>query len=159
MPMNPDAESYKLRFGPYHPPRVQVGDEIQCEVRGLVTVADWSDRGEIMWPRCKTTGKRAMVLMGDLVTACRSETQIAVARHWNVSLLTVQKWKRAIGAPARTLVTEAVSSLKSHLQRSGNPVPPQTRAALLRAAKKPKSEDWKRQAAEWLAKAAKPELK
>lgn len=142
MPANPNKRSYLLIGGPYHPPRVSVGDEIQCEIRGKTVVVSWSDRGKIMWPRCKSSGsKPALALTGDLVRACQTESEMAVAAHWSVSLLTVQKWRRALGV-GQTAGTAALVSERQSELRSGTPVPQATRDALLRAAKRPKSADW-----------------
>lgn len=148
MPANPDAASYALRFGPYAPPEISIGDEIQCEVRGLVEVADWSDRGAIMWPRCATSRRRALIVAGDLARAVALETELAVAKLWGVTPHTVMKWKRAVSAPARTPGTEVVSSQKARESMTGREALPQVKAALLRAAKRPKSRAWREALAE-----------
>jgi hypothetical protein len=143
MPSNPDSRSYLIRFGPYLPPQVSVGDMIQCEIRGLVEVVDWSDRGEMMWPRTRTTRRRALIVTGDLVRAMQNETELAVAELWSVSAQTVMKWKTALKIPARTPGTEAVLSEKSRESMTGRTALPQTKAGLLRAAKRPKSKRWR----------------
>lgn len=150
MPINPDDESRVLRFGPYHSPRVKVGETIQCEMRGLVVVHDWSDRGAIMWPRCKSGKKSALILCGDLVNALQHESALAVAAYWSVSLTRITVWKRCINAPARTDGTAALLSSKARKQMTGKPALPQTKSALLQAAKRPRTREWALQASKWM---------
>jgi hypothetical protein len=144
VPANPDARSYLIRFGPYRPPKVRIGEQTQCEIRGLVEVADWSDRGDIMWPRARTTTKRGLIVAGDLVRALRQETELAVSKLWGVAPRTVMKWKDALAIPFRTPGTEAVSAERSRESMLGRRALPQTKAALLRAAQRPKSKRWRR---------------
>lgn len=96
----------EIRYGPYNPPRVDVGDEIQCEMRGLIRVHSWSDRGPIMWPlgirNGASPGRPAMVLTGDLVRAVRKEAAIAIAHHWGTTWRTVRVWRRALGVDRMT---------------------------------------------------------
>ena len=87
-----------LRFGPYHPPRVQVGDEIVCELYGLSIVADWTD-APISWPRRKPerrAGRRTIILCGDLIRALRIESAPAIAAHWGISKPAIVRWRRML---------------------------------------------------------------
>ncbi len=99
-------EARTLRFGPYSPPRISPGEEIQCEMRGLIIMHSWSDRGEIMWPLGIrggiSPGRPAMVLTGDLVRAVRREAAAAVAKHWGTTWRTVRVWRRALGVDRMT---------------------------------------------------------
>jgi hypothetical protein len=113
-----------IRFGPYAPPGVDLGDEIQCEIRGLITVHSWSDRGAIMWPMGlrsgASPGRPAMILTGDLVRALRRESAIAVANHWGTTWRTVRVWRRALGigrmTEGSTLLASEVGELSDVAQ-------------------------------------------
>jgi hypothetical protein len=100
------AANRNLRFGLYHPPRVTVGDDIQCEMRGWMRVHSWRDAGKIMWPLGirggPSPGRPSMVLTGDLVEAVRREAAIAVAQHWGTTWRTVRVWRRALGVERMT---------------------------------------------------------
>ena len=83
--------------GSYTPPRVRVGEELQCEIRGLSVVRDWHD-APIMWPLTWEPHKRrTLIVTGDLVKAMREETLAAVCANWRVGKSTVGRWKRALG--------------------------------------------------------------
>lgn len=114
-PVRREDNTPATKAAAYSPPRVQIGEEIQCEIRGLVTVVDWSDRPGIMWPRCGpprgTRGRRGLIVSGDLTRALRTETQQAVMDIWGVSQITVSRWKVAIGAPHTTDGTRAAHSI------------------------------------------------
>src|SRR5271157_577346 len=97
-----------LLFGPYAAPRISAGREIQCEIRGLVTVEDWRDCGPIMWPRCRAGTRYAMILAGDLVRAVKTESEADVAELWGMSVWTVGRWRRALGVGRMTLGTETL---------------------------------------------------
>ncbi len=109
------------------------------------------------------------ILCGDLVRAVRVESEIAVMHHWGVSANTVWEWRRALGVPAinhgtqRLLIeyaaetlTPEVRAMADEAKRSpeyralrremmtGRPAHPKAAAGLLEAARRPKSEQWKR---------------
>ena len=66
--------------GSYTPPGVRVGEELQCEIRGLSVVRDWHD-APIMWPLTWEPHKRrTLIVTGDLVKAMREETLAACAQ-------------------------------------------------------------------------------
>lgn len=72
----------RLQFGPYVPPRVQIGQEIECARQGKVKVRGWSE-GEVPWPVSRRSLRRGtaptMVLCGDLVRVVQRESAVAVA--------------------------------------------------------------------------------
>jgi hypothetical protein len=165
-----DSERLKLLYGPYVPPKCRLGDKLLCEYRDReVTVGGITD-GRIPWPYARGPGRQGPILCGSLILAVRSESEIAVAYHWGVCTTTVKKWRRALEVPAVTngtrslfigygferLVTpenkakskEAMGSeeVRAKIRASciGRKLPPKTAAALLEAAKRPKSEEWKR---------------
>src|SRR5438874_1423205 len=74
-----DRERFRLRFGPYEPPRTDFGRWLTCEMRGKVKVGRFS-HGPIPWPRKWRTN--SLILCGDLARAVRKEAVQAVAWHW-----------------------------------------------------------------------------
>jgi len=96
---------FQLHFGPYEPPPLRAGEWAECALSGRVLVGKWSE-GMIPWPRRYRT--RGLILCGDLVRAVRQESAQAVAWHWGVVPAVVQKWRRALKVPKRTLGTERV---------------------------------------------------
>lgn len=108
-----------LRYGPYAPPRVRVGEYVTDEARGLVRVHSWTEAGALMWPRGiangPSPGRPALIVMGDLVRALHREAAVAVMRHWGVSNQQVRRWRRAIGVGPYTEGTRRV------LAEGGNP--------------------------------------
>ncbi len=115
-------------------------------------------------------GPQGPVVCGSLIFAVRSESEIAVAYHWGVSTATVKKWRRALEVPAvnngtrslyiaygfeRLATPENMAKLREALgceevrakmraSSIGRKLHPKTAAALREAAKRPKSEEWKR---------------
>ena len=168
-----DSERYKLLYGPYVPPQCRVGDKVYCAYRGReVTVYCISD-APIPWPSTRSKPKHSPLLCGDLIRAVTRESAVAVAHHWGVRYQLVGKWRRALGVPAitlgsrRLLIENAARSLTAEVRakaiesmhstrvraklsalRKGRKIHPNTRAALLEAAKRPKSQEWKRKQAE-----------
>src|SRR6266446_3087201 len=94
-----DRERFRLRFGPYEPPRTAAGRWLNCEMRGKVKVGSYS-HGPIPWPRKWRTN--SLILCGDLVWAVKKEAVQAVAWHWGVSKAMVRVWRRALGVPEMT---------------------------------------------------------
>jgi hypothetical protein len=108
-----------------------------------------------------------LILCGDLVRAVKREAAIAVAHHWSVSVNTVKRWRRALGVPRtndgtheltrkiafsrdddrlpRARVNSKLLEALKKLSRSlkGRVQSPKTLAALLAAAKRPRTEAWK----------------
>lgn len=63
-----------LLFGPYSSPGIKVGESVECFHRDrLVLVGAISD-GRIQWPLAKKTGRKSLILCGDLVRAVRHES-------------------------------------------------------------------------------------
>jgi hypothetical protein len=164
------ADKFKLLRGPYFSPRVRVGRKLFCEIYGTVTVCGFSD-SDFPWPKGRYDGKGApsLILYGDLVKAVRLESEIAVAHYWGVSVASVRKWRRALGVPPinegshkllnRITMARTDSRLERARQNSKSPaalakasaklkgriVPQHVRAAVRKAAQRPRSEAWKRQ--------------
>src|SRR6188768_2582118 len=85
----------RLQFGPYKSPPFKVGQQVQCAVRGVVTIAGVSN-GPIPWPFC-VHRCRALIVYRDLERAVRQEPASAVAHWWGVSTNTVGRWRHALG--------------------------------------------------------------
>lgn len=105
-----ERERFKLRFGPYEPPRTAPGEVIKCFRFGRVRVGKIS-HGRMPWPViAKST---ALILCGDLVRAIRQEAAQAVAFHWGVTSSTVRKWRRLLGVGRFTEGTRALNDLNA----------------------------------------------
>jgi hypothetical protein len=127
----------------------------------------------IRWPCARRNRNASPILCGDLIRAVRTESEQAVAYHWGVRTKVVWKWRRALGVgpmtngsrrlrieyaietltpEARAKGVEAMHSeevrAKLSAAKKGRPLHPNSRAAALEAAKRPKSEKWKRGQAE-----------
>jgi len=164
-----DSERFKLLYGPYLPPKCQVGDKLLCESRGREVTVLGMSVGLIPWPTTQGNGRNSLILCGELIRAVRLESEIAVAHHWGVAQSTVGTWRRALEVPRMTLgsrrlrIEFATESLTPEVRamaraamhstevraklsaaKAGRPVHPNTIAALLEAAQRPKSDDWKR---------------
>jgi hypothetical protein len=116
-------------------------------------VSGYSD-GPIPWPiKWKT---RSLILCGDLVRAVRQESELAVAKHWDVCTQTVSKWRDALEVGP---FTEGTRQIKSYAtteamtpavrariaaEKLGKPskMSAQGRARLMDALHRPKSERW-----------------
>ena len=164
-----DAERYKLVGGPYTTPKCHVGQKLTCEYRDRdVKVAGLSD-APIPWPSSRKTGNHSLIVCRDLAKAVRLESVLAIAHHWGVRDETVWKWRKALGVARDTEGTRSLfertlperydpevlerarrKSLtpKARAKRSaaitGRPLHPITRAAIAEAARRPKSESFKK---------------
>jgi len=101
-------------LGTYATPAFRLGEEVQCQARGIVIIAGLHD-GPIPWPLGKISRKsrqRFLILYADLARAVRTESEQAVMRWWGVGQDTVRKWRRALGVGA---TTEGTSRLRSEL--------------------------------------------
>jgi transcriptional regulator with XRE-family HTH domain len=94
-----DEDRYKLIHGPYLPPRVEIGDWLECEVHGLQQVKCWSE-GRIPWP-CAAGGKKKkkLIVCDGLVRALQVESLVAVRHWWGVGKVTVSTWRKALNVP------------------------------------------------------------
>lgn len=168
-----DEIRFELLHGPYVPPAARRGDLLRCEYRGGdVRVGGMTD-APIQWPRALKTGKASPIVCGDLARAIRCESELAVAYHWGVGVVTVWKWRKALGVPqvnegtarlyreykpekltedaaargrAAANTPEAIGKISA--SKRGRPAHPATLEALRAAARRPKSEAWKRMMSE-----------
>lgn len=162
----------KLIDGPYSPPACRIGDWLDDEIDGRLEVGGWTD-APIPWPRRKKTGKASLILCGDLVRAVRVESAEAICYYWGVGPTKVWMWRKALGVDrvtdgTRRLLQERAgvpaeaaargreraatpeSLAKMAEAKSGKPMHPTTRAALLESARKPKPDGWGARANEWM---------
>ncbi len=163
----------KLIGGPYHPPACAVGDWLPDEIDGLLQVGGWTN-ARIPWPRRKKTGRHSPILCGDLVRAVRAESSEAVQYWWGVGPVTVAKWRRALGVPqdntgtrllrqarhpgippeaaarGRAKAASPESRAKMAQSKRGQPMHPNTAAALRQAVTKPKPPGWGQRANQWM---------
>jgi hypothetical protein len=82
----------------YSTPSVEVGQFVQCTIRGEVEVVKLS-AGSIQWPigRYPPKGRaRFLIVMGDLIEAVRRESEEAVCHYWGVGRNTVWTWRKAL---------------------------------------------------------------
>ena len=103
-----------LLDGPNEPPKCKVGSTLEDLRLGNVTVVGKREG----WPLCTEPprpGPNSMgeipVLAGDLVRALCEESIEAVAKHWNVPVGLVRRWRAAI-AGTNTGVTTALALLR-----------------------------------------------
>lgn len=82
--------------GPYYPPGHKVGDVVWCERFGETIVGGFVDTPVGFWPRAKARGIRRLILCGDLVTAVKTESNLAVQKLWGVSESVVTKWRQSL---------------------------------------------------------------
>jgi len=150
----------ELIAGPYLPPACTVGGWIDDEIDGRLEVGGWT-AAPISWPRRKKAGRASLILCGDLVRAVRTESSEAVAHWWGVGVTKVWMWRKALGvgrvtdgtrkllqertgvppeAAARGRAAAAAPDVIARMAESkrGKPAAPQTKEALLRAAKRKK---------------------
>lgn len=155
MPQPPD-----LIAGPYLAPACRVGDWLDDEVDGRLEVGGWT-AAPISWPRRRKSGRPALILCGDLVRAVQTESSEAVAYWWGVGVTKVWMWRKALGvgrvtegtrkllqertgvppeaaARGRAVAAEPEARARMADSKRGKPASPQTREALLRAAKRRK---------------------
>jgi hypothetical protein len=82
MPRRTPDDRVKLLRGPYRAPRLRVGDQAACRLRGEVVVTGWSD-APTPSPRCRAFGTHGggsgLLLAGDLARAVRQESARAPA--------------------------------------------------------------------------------
>ena len=83
------------------PPKVQVGDKIQCEARKAGAIVTKFSEGSISWPMgrmvgCKK-GRPGMIICGALVNELRTKSASATAEKLGVTIMTVLKWQTQLG--------------------------------------------------------------
>lgn len=98
IPKLPDDQRLQLLHGPYTPPATRVGKPITCVLRGKANVCGWSN-GPIPWPviRAGHGGKGAYAVTPELARAVRCESSAAIMHQWGVGLVTVTRWRKALG--------------------------------------------------------------
>lgn len=98
----------RFNSGPYFPPRVAVGDEIECARFGIVPVVSWS-QAPLPWPQCRVRrgGRASMILCGDLIRAVEEESATAVALAWGVCSMTVCEWRKILEVESINVGTSA----------------------------------------------------
>ncbi len=150
----------ELIAGPYLPPACAVGDWLDDEIDGRLEVGGWTT-APISWPRRKKTGRASLILCGDLIRAVQTESSEAVSHWWGVGITKVWMWRKALGvgrvtdgtrkllqertgvppeaaARGRAAAAEPEARARMADSKRGKPAAPQTREALLRAAKRRK---------------------
>ncbi len=168
-----DTERYKLLHGPYVAPACERGGVLFCEYRDEEVKVGGLTNAPIQWPRVLKTGKSSLIVCGDLALAIRTESEQSIAHHWGVGIVTVWKWRVALGVPpvnggtarlhrdyqpekftreayekmAVTARTPEARERQASLKR-GKPIHPNTRKVLLRYARRKKSESH-RKAMSW----------
>lgn len=106
--MHPSVR-FKLH-GTYATPRFRIGERVECEVRGEVTIVGVSD-GRIPWPRTRVPGGYPLVIYKGLARALRVESVQAIAYHWGVTRERVGAWRKQLGIVHTQ--TEGTSKLRS----------------------------------------------
>lgn len=168
----------RLLAGPYLPPVVQGGDEIEDVAAGeYVRVGGYSE-APIRWPRRLKTGRPSLIVTERLADAIRTESSEAIQHYWGVGPVTVAKWRRLLGVDRMTPGTKEVyreimpdrltperakkgrekaaepeSVKKMAATKKGRPASQRTREALLKAAERPKTEEHRRKIGEATRKA------
>lgn len=152
-----------LIASPYEPPLVTRGDWLECEIHGLVRVGGYS-HGRIPWPRVWRCGTHQLIVTVELARAVRTEAEAAICWWWGVGTVTVWSWRQALGVGRMTdgtrevyrqvmpqrITPEAAAKGRSRAAepgaiermaatKRGKPAHPNTRAALLLAAKRPRN--------------------
>lgn len=137
-----------LIAGPYRPPHCRVGGWLDDALLGRIEVGGWST-APISWPLRKYRGLPSLLLTDELVRALRTESAMTIAAWWGVHHDAVRRWRRALNLP-----TDTEGKRQRHradvAARRGRPAHPNTREALLRGARKPKSPAWRAKAKAWM---------
>lgn len=99
----------------YRAPRCKPGHTIACLLRGDVEIDGLTEGSRstaegtpLAWPYiepCPGTGRRTLLLCGDLVAAVRTEAARDVAQAWGVSRWQVGRWRRALAVGRMTAGT------------------------------------------------------
>jgi hypothetical protein len=110
------GERVKLLGGPYSAPLVEIGQFVDCALRGEVEVTGML-AAPIPWPmgRKPPRGRgRSLILCGDLVEAVRRESAEAIRCHWGVGSNTVWTWRKALGVGQYNEGTTRLKSERGH---------------------------------------------
>lgn len=162
----------ELLGAPYAAPECRAGDWLDDEIDGRLQVGGWTD-APMPWPRRRKSGRPSLILTAELARAVRTESSEAICYWWGVGPTKVWMWRQALGVGRVTegthrllrersaLTPEAAaigreravspeSRAKMSANRRGKPAHPNTKAALLEAAKRPKPPDWGARANAWM---------
>lgn len=159
----------QLLGAPYEPPRCRIGDWLDDEIDGRLEVGGWTEAA-ISWPRRKKSGRASLILTAELARAVRTESVQAICHYWGVRPTKVWMWRQALdvattegsqriarrGVPAdaaargRARAAQADARARMAESKRGQPAHPKTRAALKRAAKRPKPAGWGQRANAWM---------
>lgn len=103
------VDSYRLRFGHYETPPVEVGQRVKCAVRGEVVVVGLSN-GRIPWPIAYKPGNanRMLVVYSGLTLAVKREASIAVCHWWGVTPQTISRWRKVMSVGPNTVGSAAL---------------------------------------------------
>jgi hypothetical protein len=89
----------QLVGGPYSRPTFRGTGrhrDVFCLVRGVVR-AEGITAAPIPWPYVSTkSGRKSLLLSGDLIAALHVESPAAIMHHWGVSSTTVMRWREAL---------------------------------------------------------------
>lgn len=154
----------KLVSGPYAAPVCCVGNRLPCEHVGRERVVGGLTDAPIPWPYARKTGRRSLILCGDLIRAVRIESVEAICYYWGVGEVTAWKWRKALGVGRMTAGTQEIyreimperlseearergranarsieARAKLSKARKGKPAHPKTRRALAESARRVKS--------------------
>ena len=88
-------------LGEYQTPVFQVGNVVECAVRGSVKIVGVT-AGPIPWHTAKQINGRksatpAIVLYDCLIDAVQNESNQAICHWWGVTGQTVSQWRKALG--------------------------------------------------------------
>lgn len=94
------VENYEL-LSEYQTPAFQVGDVVECAMRGAVKIVGVT-AGLIHWPTAKRIAGRknatpAIVLYDCLIEAVKHESNRAICHCWGVTGQTVSQWRKVLG--------------------------------------------------------------
>lgn len=103
----------RLQFGPYKQTRYRLGQKVDCERRGELTIVGTSS-GRIPWAVGFGPGGNSLVLHGDLVRAVKVETLAAICYWWGVTKVTAWHWRKTLKVPA---VNAGILKVKQDLIR------------------------------------------
>lgn len=154
--------------GPYAAPDAAPGDTLYCEYAYEDVVVGGLTDAAIPWPRRRKSGKPSLILTGDLIRAVQIESELAIAQHWGVGVVTVWKWRKALGigritegtaqlyrdvmpaklppeaqARGRARAAKPAAIERMAATKRGVPAHPNTRAALINAAAGPRYLAWR----------------
>src|SRR6187401_1056263 len=88
----------RLQFGPYKQPRYRLGEKVDCERRGELSIIGTS-AGRFPWPVGFGPDVNSLVLCGDLVRTVKQEAPAVISYWWGVDTATIWKWRKVLNVP------------------------------------------------------------